>query len=420
MTLTAIELPLAPNPLRIASRLADERELAFLWSASGGGRSFIGVRPLAHSDALDPEPGLVTSPGSSLLGDAPRWIGVVPYEARRSLERPGFGRDGDAREEPHVVRPTWWRFGAVVCIDDRVSVVGDDPESVRDLVRQLLLSPEAHPGDATLQGLPGEAPALHVERVRAALELITAGQIYQVNLARRLEVEARGSSLDLLRLLCRDTRPPYAAALQLGGSSIISSSPELLLHQRADGLLLTSPIKGTRPRGKDAASDASLREELAQDPKERAELNMIIDVERNDLGRVSTIGSVRAQAPIVTAQGLVWHRRANVLGRLRAGVPRAELMGAMVPSGSVTGAPKVRAMEVIARLEAQRRGLYTGGVGFLTHAGEMTLAMAIRTLTVRDGIGHYFTGGGIVADSQPELELEETRWKARQLFARAG
>jgi anthranilate/para-aminobenzoate synthase component I len=183
---------------------------------------------------------------------------------------------------------------------------------------------------------------------------------------------------------------------------------------------MTSPIKGTRPRGTDAASDARLREELASDPKERAELSMIIDVERNDLGRVSAIGSVRAQAPIVTAQGLVWHRRANVLGRLRGDVGRAELMAAMVPSGSVTGAPKVRAMELIARLEAQRRGLYTGGIGFLTHAGEMTLAMAIRTLTVRDGIGHYFTGGGIVADSQPELELEETRWKARQLFARTG
>lgn len=420
MTLTAIELPLPPNPLRLANRLKGERELAFLWSASGDGRSFIGVRPLAHSEALDPEPELATSAHASLLASVPRWIGVVPYEARRSLERPGLGRDGDAREEPHLASPAWWRFGAVVCVDDRVSVVGDDPGSVRELARQLVLSSETGPGDAALDALPGEAPEAHVERVRAALDLIAAGQIYQVNLARRLELAARGSPLDLLQLLCRDTRPPYAACLQLGDSSIVSSSPELLLRQRADGLLLTSPIKGTRPRGTDAASDTRLREELATDQKERAELNMIIDVERNDLGRVSAIGSVRAQAPIVAAQGLVWHRRANVLGRLRRDVGRAELMAAMVPSGSVTGAPKVRAMELIARLEAQRRGLYTGAIGFLTHAGEMTLSMAIRTLTVRDGIGHYFTGGGIVADSQPELELEETRWKARQLFARTG
>ena len=415
MTLTAIELALPPNPLRIAHRLKNERELAFLWSASGAGRSFIAVRPLARSDALDPEPELATTEHASLLTSTPRWIGVVPYEARRSLERPGLGRDGDAREEPHVVRPAWWRFGAVVCIDDRVSVVGDDPESVRDLARQLLLAPETGPEEAALTALPGEEPELHVERVRAALDLIAAGQIYQVNLARRLELHVRGASLDLLRRLCRETRPPYAASLQLGDLHVISSSPELLLQQRANGLLLTSPIKGTRPRGTDAASDARLREELAADPKERAELSMIIDVERNDLGRVSTIGSVRAQAPIVAAQGLVWHRRANVLGRLRSDVPRAELIAAMVPSGSVTGAPKVRAMEVIARLEAQRRGLYTGAIGLLTHQGELQLAMAIRTLCVQGGVGHYFAGGGIVADSDPEREVQETAWKALQL-----
>jgi anthranilate/para-aminobenzoate synthase component I len=117
---------------------------------------------------------------------------------------------------------------------------------------------------------------------------------------------------------------------------------------------------------------------------------------------------------------LVWHRRANVRAALRPGVSRLELLEAMLPSGSVTGAPKVRAMEVIAKLEAQRRGLYTGGLGFLTHHGELTLAMAIRTLTVRAGSGHYFTGGGIVADSQPWREVEETAWKAQQLFGRAG
>jgi anthranilate/para-aminobenzoate synthase component I len=144
-------------------------------------------------------------------------------------------------------------------------------------------------------------------------------------------------------------------------------------------------------------------------------------VERNDLGRVSAIGSVRLRrAPFVSSQGLVWHRRADVVGRLRPEVTREELLLAMLPSGSVTGAPKVRAMEIIARLEPQRRGLYTGAVGFINQGGELTLAMAIRTLTVRDKTGHYFTGGGIVADSQPAFELEETYWKALQLFGRAG
>jgi anthranilate/para-aminobenzoate synthase component I len=147
---------------------------------------------------------------------------------------------------------------------------------------------------------------------------------------------------------------------------------------------------------------------------------MIVDVERNDVGRVSRIGSVSSSPARVSTHGIVWHRHAEVSGVLRPEVSRRELLAAFLPSGSVTGAPKVRAMEIIAQLEAERRGLYTGGLGFINHAGEMTLAMAIRTLTTRAHIGHYFTGGGIVADSDPARELEETTWKARQLFGRAG
>jgi anthranilate/para-aminobenzoate synthase component I len=332
-----------------------------------------------------------------------------------------LGLPRDEREAPHLIEPIWWRFGAVVCIGERVSVVGDDAASVDDVSRQLLQAPERGSAGVCLRSLPGEAPREHAERVQAALDLISAGHIYQVNLARRLELHVEGHPLDILRSLCRDTRPSYAAAFRFDDMSVISTSPELLLEQRADGRLLTSPIKGTRPRGTDSANDARWFRELSSDPKEQAELSMIIDVERNDLGRVSRIGSVRVQQPpVVTSRGLVWHRRANVRAELRPGVSRLELLEAMLPSGSVTGAPKVRAMEVIAKLEAQRRGLYTGGLGFLSHHGELTLAMAIRTLTVRAGSGHYFTGGGIVADSQPWREVEETSWKAQQLFGRAG
>ncbi len=420
MKLTARELALPPNPLRLASRLAGERQLAFLWSASGGGMSYIGVRPIAQSAALDPEPELATAPGGSELERAPRWIGIVPYESRRGLERPAWGSARDAREAPHFAEPVWWRFGAVVCVGERVSVVGDDASSVEDLSRQLMQASESSPGEARLEELASEPPERHAERVRAALDLITQGQIYQVNLARRLELRVRGATMDLLRAVCRETRPAYAAAFRFDEARVISTSPELLLEHRVGGRLMTSPIKGTRPRGKDAESDARLREELSRDSKERAELSMIIDVERNDLGKVASIGSVRVQPPMVTTHGLVWHRRANVLAVLRPGVSRRELLEAMLPSGSVTGAPKVRAMELIAELEAARRGLYTGALGFITHRGEMTLSMAIRTLTLEGESGHYFTGGGIVADSNPERELEETRWKARQLFGRAG
>jgi anthranilate/para-aminobenzoate synthase component I len=427
MKLVARELPLAPNPLRLARRLSAYGPLTFLWSADASGPSFLGLHPSAWSEHFDPEPELELRAWPSELSFAPRWIGLLPYEACRQLERVAWTRTPDTRAEPHVRGPLWQRFGAVVCVGERVSVVGDDPHCVREVASQLLgaSAGDSAPEPPLLTPLPGEPAGIHAERVRAALELIRAGQIYQVNLARRLDFAARGRAVDLLELLCRDQRPRYAAALSwthpsLGGElGVVSTSPELLLEQRADGRLLTSPIKGTRPRGRDLREDRQLAQELADDPKEQAELSMVIDVERNDLGRVSSIGSVRVRSPRVVAQGLVWHRRADVIGRVRSGVTRSELLDAVLPSGSVTGAPKVRAMEVIAVLEAERRGLYTGGFGILNHRGELQLAMAIRTLSTRDGIGHYFSGGGIVADSQPAREVEETHWKAQQLFGRA-
>ncbi len=419
MTLSARELPLPPQPLLLARRLAHEQELAVLWSASGDGTSFIGVRPLATSHELDPEPSLRLERGNT-LGGAPRWMGFIPYEALRQLERPGRGAERDPRAEPQLSRPMWWRLGAVVCVGQRVTVVGDDRPSVDALAEQLLTVRDEPPAEPWVAHRMGEPAARHAERVRAALALLAQGEIYQVNLARRLELDVRGNVVDLLRWMCRDTRPPYAAAFRVGDASVVSTSPELLLALRAGWRLLTSPIKGTRPRGRDAASDARLREELDADPKERAELSMIIDVERNDIGKVSRLGSVRASSPRVSTHGLVWHRRADVTGQLSPHVSREQLLRAVLPSGSVTGAPKVRAMEIIAALESERRGLYTGGLGFLSHQGELTLSMAIRTLTTRGSNGHYFTGGGIVADSDPAREVEETLWKAQQLFGRAG
>jgi anthranilate/para-aminobenzoate synthase component I len=419
MRLVARELPLRPDPLALARRLQSFGDLALLWSADGSGDSYLGVDPVLRSSAFDPEPSFELAHPDNLLGYAPRWIGLLPYEACRDLERPGRGRIADLRAEPHLSAPLWLRFGAVVCIGQRVLVVGDDAGSVERLSRRLLAAAPVAPGAVTLDPSPGEAPERHAERVRAALNLIVAGEIYQVNLARRLDFRATGSSLDLLARLCLEQRPAYAAAFTFDAQSVVCTSPELLLHQSRSGVISTRPIKGTRPRGTDRVGDARWAAELAQDPKEQAELSMVIDVERNDVGRVSRVGSVRVHPASVSAHGPVWHRAATVIGRLRAGVARTELLKVMLPSGSVTGAPKIRAMEIIAQLEAERRGLYTGGLGFLNHRGELTLAMAIRTLTVKDGVGHYFAGGGIVADSQPELEVRETLWKARQLFGRA-
>jgi anthranilate/para-aminobenzoate synthase component I len=420
MTLVARELPLAPRPLALARRLRNASRLALLWSAAGDGPSFIAPDPIAESDALDPEPALVARGGADERERVPRWVGFIPYESLRDLERPAFVAPVDPRAEPQIVAPRWWRFGAVVRVGERVSVVGDDAARVKALSEQLLATPDPTPSPVRLELLPGETPSRHAERVRAALELIRQGEIYQVNLARRLELAVDGDAIDLLAWLCREARPPYAAAFRWPGASVVSSTPELLLEQRAGGRIWTEPIKGTRPRGQHAASDRAAREELEHDPKERAELSMIVDVERNDIGKVSTIGSVRAAPPRLTTHGLVWHREARVSGLLAPQLTRRDLLRALLPSGSVTGAPKVRAMEIIAALEAERRGLYTGAIGFITQRGEMTLAMAIRTLTTRAGAGHYFTGGGIVADSDPAREVEETFWKAQQLFGRAG
>jgi anthranilate/para-aminobenzoate synthase component I len=250
-----------------------------------------------------------------------------------------------------------------------------------------------------------------------------------VNLARRIAVRLRqGSPLDLHRRLSAAAPSPFAACLHLGDDlTVVSTSPELLLcaepggeKSQVDpvgfGRLFTCPIKGTRPRGRDAVEDAALVRELDQDPKENAELTMIIDVERHDLGRVAATGSVRIlRGPQVVTHRTVHHREALLAAQTRPGATRHDVLASMLPSGSVTGAPKVRAMEVIAALEAHRRGLYTGGFGHVAHDGGVTLAMAIRTVVLRGEEGEYFTGGGIVADSDPARELEETRWKALQL-----
>ena len=237
-------------------------------------------------------------------------------------------------------------------------------------------------------------------------------------MARRLDVSLSGTLDDAFAKLTRSAPNKYCAMLSLDADHhVMSTSPELLLHHDATrGRLYTEPIKGTRPRGRDAAEDAALRAELSCDPKERAELAMIVDVERNDIGALCEVGSVRvARHPYLTTTRTVHHRQALIVGTPRRDVSRRTMLQTMLPSGSVTGAPKIRAMEVISDLEPHRRGLYTGGFGYIAHDGSTKLAMAIRTLVLRGTAGHYFTGGGIVIDSDPQTELTETHWKARQL-----
>lgn len=399
----------------LARALCERPEAFLLWDATGRSPSYLGSDPIEVSHALDPEPGGAAFARGD-LGRAPRWVGLLPYEALRGVEMRAPGALTDRRAEPHLQVPCWWRFGAVAEITDRVRVIGDEPESIERLCR--LLSRSGSFGETRLAlAQPLEASELHRARIAHALELIRAGHIYQVNLARRFELSVSGHPIAVLASLGGRARFPYCAAFRLGGLDVVSSSPELCLKTDADRRVYTAPIKGTRPRGANAELDGALVAELAESEKEAAELTMILDVERNDLGRVAKPGSVRLlRRPSVTTYPTLHHRAALLGAILKDDIDLEALLQAMLPSGSVTGAPKVRAMQVIAEVEAARRGLYTGAFGTLSHARELTLAMAIRTLTVQDGEGHYFSGGGIVADSQPSAEIEETAWKALQLL----
>lgn len=325
----------------------------------------------------------------------------------------------DRRAAPHISTPLWKNYAAIGrYLDGRLLVQGPEEAAVERFV-QVATAREV-PGPEVSPGLdwanPPEAGDMHQERVRRALEAIARGELYQVNLARRFEFSVRGNALSILHALGEMARAPYSMAIDLGGVEVISTSPELFLDYSIDGSVVTRPIKGTRPRGADEAEDERLRDELEASEKERAELAMVVDIERNDLGRIAAPGTVELSvAPHVVSHPTVHHREAEVRARLALGTDREKLIRTMMPSGSVTGAPKVSAMDLIASLEKERRGLYTGALGYTTRSGGLRLSMAIRVLTVRDGEAHYYAGGGIVADSDPAQELSETVWKAEQL-----
>ncbi len=415
-------LRVAPDPLAIARSLAGAPGLALLVSRPQGAASsadarwsFVAAWPVETSVDLVP-------PADAGDDVAPRWIGWVPYDALRSAERARWTREPDDRAAPALVHPSWQRYAAVVRVDHftgEVLVVGDDGPAVASLARAVLRGGRGHARSEEgpkLRVLPPDEPEMrHADRVREVLRLIAAGDVYEVNLARRIPVSFRGDGLALFASLLEAAPAPWSFLQDVAETRVVATSPELALSVRG-GVLRTGPIKGTRPRGAHAEEDARLARELDADPKERAELTMAVDVHRNDLGRVAVPGSVRLVAePRVVAGRTVWSRVAEVVARRAPGASLADVARAVLPCGSVTGAPKVRAMEVIARLEPWRRGLYTGAFGYVGRDGSLELAMAIRTLQLQGDEGAYFTGGGIVADSVPERELEETRWKAAQL-----
>ncbi|GAC1458088.1 MAG: aminodeoxychorismate synthase component I [Steroidobacteraceae bacterium] len=266
-----------------------------------------------------------------------------------------------------------------------------------------------------------EDPQAFLARVRRAKEYIRAGDIYQANLSRPWEVSVNaGAAGAAYERLCAANPAPFAALAQRQGITILSSSPERLL--RVCGRCVDArPIAGTRPRSRTPGGDRGEMTALAAHPKERAEHIMLIDLTRNDLGRVCEAGTVRVdELMTIESYAHVHHITSNVSGRLRADVTPVGALRAVFPGGTITGCPKVRCMQIIAELEGAGRGAYTGSLGYLTRGGDLDLNILIRTMTLSAGELIFRAGAGIVADSDPEAELEETRAKARGLLAALG
>jgi anthranilate synthase component I len=266
---------------------------------------------------------------------------------------------------------------------------------------------------------PQLAPGRYGEMVARAKEYIAAGDIFQVVLAQRFTAPFPLPPFDLYRALRRINPSPFLYHLDLPGFAVIGSSPEILVRVR-DGEVTIRPIAGTRPRGKTAAEDAANRDELLADPKERAEHLMLLDLGRNDVGRVAERGTVKVtDSYTIERYSHVMHIVSNVVGRLDPSRDALDALFAGFPAGTVSGAPKVRACEIIAELEPETRGAYAGGVGYFSPDGSMDSCIVLRTGIVKDGVLHVQAGAGIVADSDPASEQRECEHKSGAIFAAA-
>ena len=260
----------------------------------------------------------------------------------------------------------------------------------------------------------------YLEAVAKAREYICAGDIFEVNLSQRLEADMTIPTYELYKRLRKINPAPFANYFNFDGVSIVGASPERFLKVRGDWVE-TRPIKGTKPRGKTPEEDKALAESLLASKKDRAENIMIVDLERNDIGRVCRYGTVKVtELAILETYPTVFHLTSTVVGQLREGKNVIDLLKATFPGGSITGAPKVRSMEIIDELEPTRRSVYTGSLGYLSFSGDMDLNIVIRTFIIKDGKAYFQVGGAIVYDSRPEAEYIETLDKGRALIQALG
>jgi para-aminobenzoate synthetase component I len=359
----------------------------------------------------------------------PGWVGYVSFEMARHLER----LPESHREDLGLPLLRMALFDRGVVLDHRhhraffvtapgmAEALGLEPscagERAEDEWTECVRAERTHVPPAPALRLQHEISRADYERMVArALEYIAAGDIYQVNLSHRLQLAGVTDALSLYAAGRQSNPAPYGALLRWDGSAVASFSPELFLQLRGDEVR-TCPIKGTRPRTGSPATDEAARRELLTSAKEAAELTMIVDLHRNDLGRVCRYGSVRVEHPRrVEAHPSVFHTVADVVGQLAPGRDALDLLAACFPAGSISGVPKIRALQIIDELEPVARGVYTGAIGVLGLDGQMTFNVAIRTLQIRGTTATLYVGGGIVADSDPAAEYEETLAKGRGIL----
>jgi anthranilate synthase component 1 len=358
-------------------------------------------------------------------------VGYLGYDAAAWFEPVELQRTSDESDEAgFMLFDTVLAFDHVrhrILIIANARITGDeDLESLYQFARariefvereleRALSKPAARTGSA-LDVSSNVSREQFEQMVRTAKEYIAAGDIYQVVLSQRFEAALDADPFTVYRALRHVNPSPYMYFLRVGDRSIVGSSPEMLV--RVEGRRMqTHPIAGTRPRGRTEEEDARLAEELKRNEKERAEHVMLVDLGRNDLGRVATYGTVRVPTYMtVERYSHVMHLVSIVEGKLDDRHDRLDALVACFPAGTVSGAPKVRAMEIISELENRRRGVYAGAVGYLDFAGNLDFCITIRTVVIENGRAFVQAGAGIVADSNPTAEYEETRDKARAVI----
>ncbi|HEY3629373.1 MAG TPA: anthranilate synthase component I [Jatrophihabitantaceae bacterium] len=455
------------TPVGVYRKLADGRPGTFLLESAEPGRSFsrwsfVGVNAGASLSTVDGEavwtgrvPDGVPQSGDPLevLGAAwrtlrgPRldglpsltggFVGYLAYDVVRRIERlPEKAVDDlgfpelsmlfvtDVAAFDHHECKVILIANAIVHPDmdaAELDAAYADAEARLDGMQKALATPapstvarmgEAPPKDAESRTPPGE----YERAVELGIEAIRAGEVFQVVLGQRFEARTDADPFDVYRVLRTLNPSPYMYIVRLDGFDIVGSSPEALVTVHS-GLATIHPIAGTRKRGDTPERDAELVNELVNDPKERAEHVMLVDLARNDLGRVCRPGTVKVvDFGIVERYSHLWHIVSTVTGEVADGYDALDVFTAAFPHGTVSGAPKVRAMELIEELEPVRRGIYAGALGYLDPAGDLDMAIAFRTAIMRDGVAYVQAGAGIVADSVPALEDKETRTKARAVL----